>query len=188
MKQLIENNATPFHSPTGVCRGESAAGVKMVVWREREAWEDFKALTQSRNVFSCYPLANDLFPSCPLQLFPFLWISGLYSLSMVFVKGTARSLVCEKVHVVCFIHIQELSWDKQFRRQNSENWNVRGVFVYGSVLDLAAVSSGSNLSARWAAVAVTHKHSWICEGRVSSQQPAAFLYLLFLVICSELWS
>lgn len=66
---------------------------------------------------------------------------------MVFVKGTARSPVCEKVHVVCFIHIQELSRDKQFGRQNSENWNVRGVFVYGSVLDLAAVLAGADLSA-----------------------------------------
>lgn len=71
-------------------------------------------------MFSCCPLANDLFPSCPLQLFPFLWVSGSCSLSVVFVKGRARSPVCEKVHVVCFIHIQELSRDKQFRRQSSK--------------------------------------------------------------------
>lgn len=119
----------------------------MVVWREVEAWEDFKALAHRRNVFSCCPLANDLFPSCPLQLFPFLCVSGSYSLGMVFVKGTARSSFCEKVHVVCFIHIQELSWDKQFGRQNSENWSARGVFVFGSLLDLATVLAGTNLSA-----------------------------------------
>lgn len=147
MEQLLENNATPCPSPTRVCCGGGDGGVKVVVWREGAAWEDFKALAQRRNVFSCCPLANDLFPSRSLQLFPFLWVSGTHSLSMVFVKGTARSPVCEKVHVVCFIHIQELSRDKQFGRQNSENWNARGVFVYGSVLDLAAVLAGANLSA-----------------------------------------
>lgn len=141
-----------------------------------------------------WPKAEMCFHAVPWQMICFLLALCSCFLSSGFqayshrVWYLSRSPVCEKVHVVCFIHIQELSWDKQFRRQNSENWNVRGVFVCGSVHDLAAVSSGSNLSAQWAAVALIHKHNWICEGRVSSQQPAAFLYLLFLVMCSELWS
>lgn len=130
-----------------LCCGGGDSGVKMGR-REGGVWEDFKALAQRRNVFSCCPLANDLFPSCPLQLFPFLWVSGSCSLSVVFVKGRARSPICEKVHVVCFIHIQELSRDKQFRRQSSKNWNARGVFVFGSGLDLAAASATADVSDR----------------------------------------
>lgn len=147
MEQLLENTAPSSPSPTGAC-SDRAFGVVNMGWRERGVWEDFKALAQRRNMFSCCPLANDLFPSCPLQLFPFLWVSGSCSLSVVFVRGTTRSPVCEKVHVVCFIHIQELSRDKQFKRQSSENWNARGVFVFGPGLNLAAAFTGADASHR----------------------------------------
>lgn len=145
--------------PPACCDG--AYGVVNVGWREWGVWEDFKALAQRRNVFSCCPLANDLFPS--LQLFPFLWVSGSCSLSVVFVRGTTRSPVCEKVHVVCFIHIQELNRDKQFKRQSSENWNARGVFVFGPGQDLAAAFTGADASHRWAAAVCSYRHGWVRE-------------------------
>lgn len=152
MKVINNNSFLKMMLPSVCC--VRAYSVVNMGWKEWGVWEDFKALAQRRNVFSCCPLANDLFPSCPLQLFPFLWVSGSCSLSVVFVRGTTRSPVCEKVHVVCFIHIQELSRDKQFKRQSSENWNARGVFVFGPGQDLAAVFTGADASHRWAAAIV----------------------------------